>query len=228
MSKYHTHADELIIESVDGDSDDNGFYISANSSGFYLKKSNIGGAVPKKGDKITIHVYGGSSIRGVDLNGKKLYYFTDAEIDAERKKRAEAYKKEQEERFEKEKDQLDADFDALPEIFQKRIERFRKNKPTFRVEFESYEMFCCKEAVKIANACKTPEKVKEFKELMSYEEQLEFAEIDDGHSGNTFGCACALAYHYLTEKENVAKEHGALAPLVGSKEYGEVPVDKNE
>lgn len=50
--------------------------------------------------------------------------------------------------------------------------------------------------------------------------------ISEGHSGNTFGMACRLAYLYLTEPENVIKLHGALAPLVGSKEYGCVPRDE--
>lgn len=43
---------------------------------------------------------------------------------------------------------------------------------------------------------------------------------DDGHSGNTFGCAARLAYHYLTEQENIVREHGALVPLVGCEKYG--------
>jgi hypothetical protein len=48
-------------------------------------------------------------------------------------------------------------------------------------------------------------------------------DLDDGHSGNTFGAALCLAHLYLTEPEAVAGVMGALAPLVGSEEYGCVP-----
>lgn len=54
---------------------------------------------------------------------------------------------------------------------------------------------------------------------LSYEEQREVVpNLNDGHSGNTFGCACALAFAYLDCPENVPKMHGALSPLVGSDE----------
>ena len=45
--------------------------------------------------------------------------------------------------------------------------------------------------------------------------------LSNDHSGNTFGAACSLAYHYLENEGNVIKVHGALAPLVGSKRYNE-------
>lgn len=45
---------------------------------------------------------------------------------------------------------MDVDYENLPDAFKKRIDRFRANNPDFRFEFESYELFCCMEAVKIA------------------------------------------------------------------------------
>ena len=70
----------------------------------------------------------------------------------------------------------------------------------------------------------TTEKIKEFHDL-SWEEQLKLIPEDQkeafsGHSGNTFGSACRLANHYLTNQENVILEHGALVYLVGCEEYG--------
>jgi hypothetical protein len=115
---------------------------------------------------------------------------------------------------------MDADYDALPDDFKQRIDRFRKNNPDFRVDYEAYEMFCCMEAIKIANACKTVENVDKF--YKSGNSKL-VPDLSDGHSGNTFGCACLLAKLHLESPELVHQAYGAMSPLVGSKDYGDVP-----
>jgi len=48
--------------------------------------------------------------------------------------------------------------------------------------------------------------------------------INDGHSGNTFGCACKLAVLYLESPELVARIHGSLSPLVGSEAFGDIKI----
>ena len=93
-SKYNTYEDALTITEVSEDG--KGFSVSAESSGFYVKKENIGSAIPKVGDKITLHVYGGSCIRGVDLNDKPLYYFTDEDIEEQNRIQIEKYNKQKE------------------------------------------------------------------------------------------------------------------------------------
>ena len=45
-------------------------------------------------------------------------------------------------------------------------------------------------------------------------------DLNEGHSGNSFGMSCRLAYNYLQDEEMVFFEHGALTPLVGCAEYG--------
>lgn len=80
-------------------------------------------------------------------------------------------------------------------------------------------MFTCLEAVKIAKACKTADGIAKFKK-MGWEAQKKMANISDGHSGNTFGCACYLATLYIQSPEYVEKMHGALTPLVGCEAYG--------
>lgn len=199
--------------------EDNGYTIDAEGTCFFYDEKY---PQPKPGDIITLYTVNGSKIRGMNLNGAKLYYKTDEELEEEHKEYVEKYNKQKQEEFKKNKTHLDKQYDSLPEFFQKRIDKYRHNNPDFRVEYESYEMFCCTEAVKIANSCKTPDKVKEFSE-MSFEQQVEIANISDGHSGNTIGMAIRLAYFYLLEPENVIKLHGAMAPLVGSKEYGDTP-----
>lgn len=200
---------------------EDGFEISQDGMCCGLKKKY--GVTPKIGDKLTIHTKF-STIRGMDLNGKRIFWKTDEELEQERLEWIANNEHEKKERFEKNKAQMDADYETLPDAFKKRIDRFRANNPNFRVEFENYELFCCMEAVKIANTCKTPEKVQEFKS-QNWDEQMQMVEgLSDGHSGNTFGCAIALAYWYLSDENNVSKMHGSLSPLVGSKAFGDVPL----
>lgn len=199
------------------------------------------GIVPKVGDAIRIYGRFGRPVRGIEINGQTVFYRTPAEQQAHQAREVERMKQERRDEFEKERDSLDAQYAALPEVFRERIDRFRANNPDFRWEYESYELFCCTEAVKLARHLnKTPGEAKRYGALAAHEtwkadkprwdrEWKEQQDIDkaaglaDGHSGNTHGAAVALAYWYLTQPENVAKMHGALSPLVGSESYGDVP-----
>ncbi len=180
------------------------------------------GVVPKVGDKLTVHTKGGAfgTIRGMDLNGKKIFWKTDEELEAER---VEWLRKNEEEKQQKFKDgvaELDKQYNALPKCFQERIDKFRANNDRFRLDYEGYELFCCEQAVAIADACKTPDAVQEFGVKEWVEQLLQVPKLSDGHSGNTFGASCTLAYWYLSNPENIVRVHGALSPLVGSDEYG--------
>ena len=198
-----------------------------NGSGFGLDVKY--GYEPKVGDKIELCTFNGSQIRGVFANGEKVFYKSDEQIKQERAEWLANNEKEKQAKFIEQKSQLDKDYDALPSAFQARIDRFRKNNPRFRIDYESYEIFCCKEAIKIAKACKTPDGVEKFRHL-DYDKQKEMADIDDGHSGNTMGCALQLAYWYLKESISItiARLHGSLSPLVGSRAFGDVPVQENQ
>lgn len=211
----------LTIENVE--ESDNMFFIRM-SDGWSFGFEKKHGVIPVIGDSIKIYTASGigSPIRGVDLNGKPVYYKSDEQLEQERQEWLDNNSKEKQEEFNKNRATMDLDYLMLPENFKLRIDRFRNNNPDFRVNYESYELFCCKEAVKIAKACETPEKVKEFRDGKSYL----VPNLDDGHSGNTFGCACSLAYLHLTNPEFVYKQHGALSPLVGSEEYGDVPKEE--
>ena len=170
---------------------------------------------PKKGDKVTLHCIRWSKIRGMDINGKRIFYKSDEQLDKEHEEWCRKYRKEKIQNFLKNKKSLDDDYSNLPGVFKRRIDKFRKNNPDFRVNYESYEMLCCKEAIKIASCFNT------HKELENYEGCLfKKCSLDDGHSGNTYNCSKFLAYVYLKEPEKLKDVPGALAPLVGSKEYG--------
>jgi len=180
------------------------------------------GVKPKVGD--TARMFGGFGhvVRGIVINNDVVFYRTPVEQALEHKKWLIQEENREKKEFEKNKAKLDASFDKLPEVFQHRITKFRTNNPNFRWKYESYEMFVCEEAIKIASILKTDEEITKWKEL-TFDEQMKKVPISDQHSGNTFGMAVYLARLYLVQPENVVKLHGALAPLVGSKEYGCVP-----
>ncbi len=176
--------------------------------------------IPEKGMWAKLYGKGfGYTVRGVVINEVIFYYRTPEEAEQDHKAWCRKNDREKETTLKKNLKKMDAEYDALPDIFKKRIDAFRANNPNFRRDYEGYEMFCIKEAIKIANAVKDPTKIDEFYHK-PFEEQAKMAGIDDGHSGNTFGCACNLALDYLTNPSVVPKVHGALAPVVGCKAYG--------
>lgn len=211
--------EESIIKKVI--EDENYFFISTEDSRSFglLKKY---GATPKVGDRIKTDTIRGSEIRGVVLNGVRVFYKTNKQLEQERQEWFANNERKKLEAFEKNKTQMDADYEALPENFKKRIDRFRENNDRFRIDYEGYEVFCCKEALKIAAACGTPEKIEEFKKSKWEEQKNMVPDLSEDHSGNTFGCATQLAYTHLKWPESVHKIHGALSPLVGSDKYGDV------
>ena len=212
--KKDTDPSECILE---------GWSISLKSgTGFFLDAK--WGHTPHIDDKVELFTVQGSTIRGVNLNNNLVFYKSDETLEEERQAWLKANDERKQLAFEKEKANMDADFEALPYMFQKRILGFRANNPNFRVDFEGYELFCCKEAMKIVTAIPNldAELLKKFKDLDYETQRAAIPTLDDGHSGNTFGCACTLALAYATDPSYVTRVHGALSPLVGSKEYGDI------
>ena len=70
-------------------------------------------------------------------------------------------------------------------------------------DWEPYEMFILQQAVVIADTLKDPEMISEFKNLDWDKQKSLVKDLDDGHSGNTFSCACVLAYWYLKDKSKI-------------------------
>jgi hypothetical protein len=176
----------------------------------------------KPGDVARFYGRGiGSTVRGLDINGVPCYYRTEKQQEEEHAKWVREREAEQKAEFEKNKASLDEKYNNLPAIFQRRIDKFRKNNPDFRWKYEAYEMFCCEQAVVIAKTLETVQAIENFIKLPFDAQKALVSELSKDHSGNTFGCSVRLAYLYVGElPENVVKLHGALAPLVGSKEYG--------
>jgi hypothetical protein len=212
--EYEIHAIEKVTHGEDGCT------ISFDGGTCFWVNKEYGPA-PKVGDMARFHPGGlGRPVRGLFINGVEYFYRSPEE---ERKKNlanAEARDIEKKAEFEENRAEFNAQFRALPHVFQRRIEKFRLNNPDFRWEYESYELFCCLEAVKFAkHFINSSKRLLEWADS-PYEEQLKEVEVDSNHSGNTFGCAVKLAYLYLTNPIGVIRAYGALAPLVGSEEYG--------
>jgi len=195
--------------------------------GVNVKKYDI---EPKVGMKARFYCKGlGSPVRGLMLDGKMVFYKT-REVKAEEDVHSliDQYFNQRQE-FEKSKTELDTKYNALPDVFQRRIDKFRRNNPDFRWKYESYEMFVCTEAVKIAEALKTVDAIRSWSgvgnlfNMLPYKEPRKQVPISDDHSGNTLNMAILLACLYIENPEGVQRLHGALAPLVGSKEYGCIP-----
>ena len=219
--KDDTQFEEHTIESVSG-SREQGWTIKLD--GFWIGVPTDSPIEPKPGMHVRLYGKGFAfPVRGMILNGIPVYYRTEAEEEAKRKQDIEDSNHKQREGFLRNRDALDARVAKLPDLFRERIERFRANNPDFRWKYESYELFCCEQAVLIAEACGTVEAVQRFHKLKWSDQKAAVPGLDSGHSGNTFGCACSLAFHYLSTPANVVKMHGSLAPLVGSEEYGCVP-----
>ena len=122
----------------------------------------------------------------------------------------------------------------LPEVFQKRINKFRIYARSFDreeqwlKEFGAYELFCCQEAIKMYSTMRSlfkergadPDNVtgKEWRKM--YDEFHKHpVDVTSEHSGNTFGVSLRLAYLYAIEPDMVVLDHGALVHLVGCEDY---------
>jgi len=202
---------------------------------------------PKVGDIARFYGRGiGYIVRGLDINGRQCYYRTKEQQNAKDAKSNADWIAEQKASFEKNKIKLDEKYQKLFKVFQQRIDRFRANNPDFRWKYESYEIFCCEQAMIIVKAVEERLKRAALKKCLNtrrfikflpnikllilnklnnlpYEKQKQaIPEISDDHSGNTFGCSMTLAALYLSDcPHNIVRLHGALSPLVGSEEYGD-------
>lgn len=174
----------------------------------------------KKGDRVRVYGSFGQEIRGIDINGQMAFYRTQADRDRLHREWQEEHEREKQREYEKSRARMEATVLGLPDVFQRRIARFRAGRKDFDKEFLDYELVCCVDGLKIAGALKTPEAIEKFQKL-DYKAQMKAVPgLSDQHSGNSFGFAVRLGWLYLKRPESVEWEHGALVPLVGCADYG--------
>lgn len=129
-------------------------------TGFGISEANMKGWRKRTGKKpeagMRVHLYSGglgSEFHGVDIDGEEVFWLTPAERVARRADWLANYDRRQREKFAEQREQLDADYEGLPPLLQDRIKQFREEEG-FRAGWEGYEMFCCKEAAKFAEAAR--------------------------------------------------------------------------
>lgn len=203
------------------------------SDGFCVYIEGKHGVEPKVGMQIALWGKPFRTIRGIALDHNVLFYRTEAEEEARHKKWCEDEDEKRKRKFAKDKKKLDADYAALPDCFQRRLNKFRTNNPDFRWKYEGYEMFCCNEAMKIIKYFRHPGRDNAKQEFIDGKADNDKVGELAGlamteHSGNTYGMSVFLARLYFVDPEKVVQLHGALAPLVGSEEYGCVPRKKGK
>lgn len=187
---------------------------------FYVPKGEHG-LVPKVGDAARFYGKGlGSIVRGLTLNGEVVFYRTEAEEKQRHKEWVASEDARKQSEYQEHADEWEQRISALPFLFQQRIAGFRRRNPDFNWEYLAYEMSCCEDAVKIANAFPTLEQIDEFNDLSWEDQRIAIPELFDGHSGNSFSVAVGLARLFLSNPLSIPLVHGALCPLVGCESYG--------
>jgi hypothetical protein len=176
--------------------------------------------IPEVGQLLEVYGAFGQTIQGICINGKTAFFKGEVQLNNERQLWLQKEEEKERKNFKVNKNKLDAEYENLPDVFKKRIDILRQNNKLFRQKHEAYEMSCCIDAVKIAKELKTVEEYNKFIAL-DWDKQIKrVKDLYDGHSYNSFGCACQLAYYYITDPDYIYKSHGALCPLVGCKDYG--------
>ena len=182
------------------------------------------GFSPMAGDRVRIYPKSfGSLVRGVVIvsdEPRVIYYRTVREQEKKNAFELGRQRGKREVEFERERADRDARRAALPENFQRRLNRFEAGTKDFRVEYEPYELFVCEEAVRLAMELKTIEAIDAFHALDWDQKRAQIPAISDGHSGNTFGFALRLAKWHVSDPELVVKDHAAIAMLVGCEACG--------
>lgn len=188
---------------------------SFEGSGFWLELPP--GCTPKAGDTYKIWGEFGRPVRGLAFNDEVFFYRTSDEQRELQKAEAEEILANRKAKFAQSKETYLERISKLPEVFQKRFDRFRAGNQDFDWEYGEYELMACEEAVIIADTLKSPDKIKTFGEDGDCSA---VPNLSKGHSGNSFAVARRLAYLYLENPEMVSTDHGALAYMVGCDEYG--------
>ena len=211
-----TEFDDRTITKVEHG--DKGWYITSDAGwSFYIPDL---GVTPKVGCRARFYGAGiGSIVRGVYIDGRKVFYRTEAEQKIKNVTEQEAQDRERREEADKNRPEIQAKIRALPQPFQDRINGFLSHNPDFEWTHLPYELFVCEQAVLIAGLGSVAE-IEKFNKAGWEAQKRQVPALSSDHSGNTFGSACVLAARYLDSREDLPKIHGALCPLVGCKDYG--------
>lgn len=221
MSPWLDHErEELTIKSVRPESG-GGFSVTfEDGMSFWVQKEYD--CTPEVGDKAVLWGRGmGYAVRGLAVAGRVLYYRTDAEQKAKEQQDIDERHAQKLADYESKRSDYDKRVAALPDPLRLRIEGFRDFAGDgWRWEYEPYELASCEEAARLVKHFADPDALVFFSKLDYADQKQEYPEMDDGHSGNTWGNALRFAHATLTRPEIVPQMHAAICPLVGCESAG--------
>ena len=161
---------------------------------------------PQVGETVKLFGRGfGYTVRGIEIGGRVYRYQTPEEEEEAHRQWVANLRREEQERWEKNKDSLLARVAALPDMFRDRLNGFLEKDPEFATAGMGlgYELFVCEQALEIAKHLGSVGAVEAFRNEGCEQQRVLVPTLDDGHSGNTFGMAVAFAKHYLTAQGKV-------------------------
>jgi len=191
---------------------------------FWLQEKNAKGVVPKVGDSAVFYMSNMSIVRGLEINGQRLFYATRTQADRDARRSEERRHAKAQRELDETREDRDRRRKALPSSLQARLARYETANPLWRRDYETYELFVCEQAANLAALPKAGD-IKawydRFRDLKFEDQKRAWPGLDDGHSGNTFGAAVQLAY-WLDQgwSEQIINGHGAMVALVGCADYG--------
>lgn len=171
------------------------------------------GYEPKVGSEIWSYVIGRSSW-GVIVDGHVFFYKVESSRYFLEKIKAFARERSEERaRF----PEHDEEISQLPEIFQQRIKKFQLA-PCFREEYETYEIFVCKQATLLAERFETVQRLLEWEQLEE-DRKLEIVPELKETSYNIIEKASTFAKLYLEAPQAILEEPGAMVPRFARQEF---------
>lgn len=105
----------------------------------FIEKKDLKGKTVNEGDEVSIYINRADQIMGLDLNGERLYLYTEEQLTKKIEANNVLRECEQEECFEHTKEAQDNLFASLPKLLQHRLTMFRMFDKNFRKEQEDYE-----------------------------------------------------------------------------------------
>lgn len=161
--------------------------ITDKGKGLFIEKKDLKGKTVNVGDELLIYINNADQIIGLDLNGERLYLYTEEQL--RKKLEANNVLRECEQKHMKEKQ--DNFFASLPKLLQHRLTMFRMFDKNFQKEQEDYEAGLMHIGYLIFLVAKTEEGINQFAreswiEQVSLVPKLKTEDVSD--HGFKFAC----------------------------------------
>lgn len=197
------------------------FYIITDTDGFRTVIPINLEAIPKPGSHVRYFGQPGAEfVRGVLIDRNVSFYVTAEQVAEEQRRFLLERASEKVRDLMATAGQREERWSKLPLQFQQRFAGYyQRGGDLWRAEFETYELYVCEEAVKIASVL-TLEDFDNTKKAIEMADAVreKVTNLDPDHSANTIQGAVVMAFWYLKDPSRVPFMHGALCTAVGCRE----------